>query len=146
MKRGFSLIELLVAMAIAGLLAALALPGYSHLMNRALRQDARLSLLRIQHRQENHFATHLTYSRRLREDSASNGLAVTPRSDGGHYLLELHTAADGMAYTAVARADPAGRQANDSHCAQLMIDETGRRRSADAASNWRDDDPHRCWG
>jgi hypothetical protein len=29
-------------------------------MNRALRQDARLSLLRIQHRQENHFATHLT--------------------------------------------------------------------------------------
>jgi hypothetical protein len=51
-----------------------------------------------------------------------------------------------MAYTAVARADPAGRQSTDAHCAQLSIDETGRRRSADASSIWRDDDPHRCWG
>ncbi len=143
--RGFSLIELLVTMAIAGLLAALALPGYSHVITRALRQDARLALLRIQYRQESFFVSHLAYSPRL-GDGDPPGLAISARSDSGHYLLELGTSADGMAYTAVARVDPAGRQSTDLQCTQLAIDQTGRRRSADAAGNWRDDDPYRCWG
>jgi type IV pilus assembly protein PilE len=146
LKRGFSLIELLVALAVAGLLAAIALPGYSHVINRALRQDARLSLLRIQHRQENHFATHLIYSRTLGEGALPPGLAMDARSHDGHYLLELRTSDDGLAFTAIASADPAGRQSTDTHCVQLAIDETGRRRSADASSTWRDDDPYRCWG
>ncbi|MEO6080410.1 MAG: type IV pilin protein [Steroidobacteraceae bacterium] len=142
--RGFSLIELLVTLAIAAVLAALALPGYSHVINRALRQDARLALLRIQHRQEGFFANHLIYSATL--DNNPSGLAMPARSDNGYYLLELQTSADGTAYTALARADPGGRQATDLHCMQLSIDATGRRRSADAANNWRDDDPWRCWG
>jgi len=146
LKRGFSLIELLVALAVAGLLATIALPGYTHVINRALRQDGRLSLLRIQHRQESHFATHLTYSRALGEGATSPGLAIDARSHDGHYLLELRTSDDGLTYTAIASADPAGRQSADTHCVHLAIDETGRRRSADASRNWRDDDPYRCWG
>jgi type IV pilus assembly protein PilE len=145
MKRGFSLIELLMALAIAGLLAALALPGYSHVLNRAHRLDARLALLRIQHLQESYFASHLVYASRFGAGDPP-GLAVTPRSDHGHYLLELQTAPNGMSYTAVARADPAGRPAVDRPCAQLAIDQAGRRRAADAANLWRDDDPNRCWG
>jgi type IV pilus assembly protein PilE len=142
--RGFSLIELLVTMVIGGLLAALALPGYTHLVNRALRQDARLALLRLQHRQEIIFANNLSYT--PRPGTGAPGAALAERSDQGHYQLELRVAADGMSYTALARADAAGRQASDLHCAQLAIDETGRRRSADAQGIWRDDDPHRCWG
>ncbi len=98
-------------------------------MNRALRQDARLALLRLQHQQEALFASHMTYARR--EDDA--GVTTPLRSDQGYYLLELQISADGMNYTAVARADSAGRQAADLPCARLAIDETGRRRSADAA-------------
>jgi type IV pilus assembly protein PilE len=144
--RGFTLIELLVAMAIVGLLAALALPGYTHVMNRALRQDARLALLRIQHRQENFFATHLGYATNLGEGNNPPGLATPASSDSGHYQLTLQTTADGMSYTAFARANPAGRQSADTQCMQLAIDESGRRRSADASNTWRDDDPYRCWG
>jgi type IV pilus assembly protein PilE len=142
--RGFSLIELLITMAITGLLAALALPGYTHVMNRALRQDARLSLLRMQHRLEVTFVNHLSYA--AQGGSGTAGPTAPERSNQGHYLLELRVSADGMSYTALARTDPAGRQASDSRCRQLAIDETGRRRSADAAGNWRDDDPYRCWG
>jgi type IV pilus assembly protein PilE len=139
--RGFSLIEVLVTMAIAGVLAALAIPGYTQVVNRALRQDARLSLLRLQHRMEIIFANGMSYA----PEGATAGPAHPSRSGQGHYLLDLHIAQDGMAYIALARADPAGRQASDSRCAAFSIDQTGRRRTADASGNWRDDDPHRCW-
>jgi type IV pilus assembly protein PilE len=142
--RGFSLIELLVAVTIAGVLAAIALPGYSHAVRRALRQDARLALLRIQHEQERFFANHLNYAVRLGSGDSS-GLPIPGHSDGGNYLLQLQTSADRMTYTASARINPDGRQASDSQCAQLAIDETGHRRSADSGNRWRDDDPHRCW-
>lgn len=140
--RGFTLIELLITMAIAGLLAALALPGYTRVVNRALRQDARLALLQIQHREEVVFANTLRYA----PQGESQVAAIPARSEQGHYLLDLRVSADGATYVAVARADPAGRQASDSLCAQLAVDETGRRRSANSAGQWRDDDPHRCWG
>ena len=135
--RGFSLVELLVTMAIMGLLAALALPGYTRVVNRALRQDARLALLGMQHRQEVLFARNLRYS---------PDPALPARSAHGPYLLDLRVAADGMSYVVLAQADPAGRQGSDSGCAQLTLDAAGRRRSADASGTWRDDDPHRCWG
>jgi type IV pilus assembly protein PilE len=141
--RGFSLIELLMAMAIVGVLAAIALPSYNHMVSRAQRQDARLALLRLQHQQEIIFANRLRYSRPT--DRSVPGPAPSERSEQGHYLLELRISEDGMSYTALARADPAGRQASDLHCAWLSIDESGRRRSADESGNWRDDDPHRCW-
>jgi type IV pilus assembly protein PilE len=141
--RGFSLLELLVTLAIVAVLGALALPGYTHVMNRALRQDARLALLRIQYRQELFFANHLRYANAFGSDA---GLALAPRSEQGHYQLELRTSADGLRYTAIASADPAGRQTRDLPCASLAIDETGRHRSADSTNHWHDDDPHRCWG
>jgi len=138
--RGFSLLELLATLAIAGLLAALAMPGYTYVVNRALRQDARLSLLRMQHRMEAVFANHLSYA-----GVGGPEVDLPGRSEQGHYLLEVKIGPDGMSYTAEARADPDGRQASDSRCARFAIDETGRRRSADASNYWRDDDPHRCW-
>lgn len=142
--RGFSLIELLVTLVIVGILAALALPGYSQVMNRALRQDARLALLRVQQQQELYFASHLSYARQL--GHGPSGLGLSERSDNGQYLIGLQTAADGMSYSVTASADSTGRQAADQHCARLMLDETGRRHSAGAAGDWRNDDAHRCWG
>jgi type IV pilus assembly protein PilE len=143
--RGFSLIELLVTLAIVALLAALSLPSYQHVLLRAQRTDAQLALLRIQHRQEAFFANHLRYSSDITGNDPT-GLAMSPRSEQGHYLLELRTSSDGLRYTAMASVDPAGRQARDLPCAHLSLDETGQHRSADAAGDWRNDDPHRCWG
>jgi type IV pilus assembly protein PilE len=145
MTRGFSLIELLVTLTIVGVLAALAIPGYSKALQRAHRLDARLALLRVQHLQESYFATHLTYATRFGAGQPP-GLAITPRSDNGHYLLELQTAGNGMAFTATARADPEGRQATDQDCQLLAIDQSGQRRAADSTLSWRNDDPNRCWG
>ncbi len=49
---GFSLLELLVTLAIVGILTAIAWPGYGAVMQRAQRNDARLALLGIQYAEE----------------------------------------------------------------------------------------------
>lgn len=142
--RGFSLVELMIALAIAAVLAVIALPGYGEVTRRSLRQDARLALLRIQHRQELHFIEHHEYAHAIAGDPAAGALGLAGHSDDGHYRLSVETS--GMNYIAIASIDPGGRQARDMRCARLGIDHTGRRLVADAAGGWRDDDPDRCWG
>lgn len=142
---GFTLVELLVALAVLAILWAVAWPGYGGILQRAQRNDARLALLRIQQLQESHYATHLRYATRLGETPDADTLAAAVHSHGGYYALSLRTSEDGQRYTAIARAAPDGRQRRDLDCQQLAIDEAGRQRSADVLGNWTDHDPHRCW-
>lgn len=144
-RSGFTLIELLVALAVVAILSAIAWPGYASIMHRAHRNDARLALLRIQQLQEMHYANHLRYAAKLGRASDEDTLVAPERSDGGHYLLALAAAEDGQGYTATARTSTDGGQRRDRGCQQLSVDETGRRRSADASGNWSDVDPQRCW-
>jgi type IV pilus assembly protein PilE len=144
--RGFSLVEVLVALAIVAILSAAAWPGYSATLRRAQRNDARLALLRIQSQQESHYARHLRYASRLGGPADADTLPAAGRSDAGHYTLSLATREDGQGYSAIATARTDDRQARDRGCRQLAVDETGRRRSADAAGHWFTTDPHRCWG
>lgn len=143
---GFTLIELLVALTVVAILSAIAWPGYAGIVHRAQRNDARLALLRLQHLQERHYATHLRYAGALGTTGDADTLATSDRSDAGLYTLTVSSSEDGQRYTAIARANPRGRQRGDSECQQLSIDQTGRRRSADAIGNSPEADVHRCWG
>lgn len=143
-QRGFSLVELMIALTVAGILSAIALPGYGELTRRVQRQDARLALLAIQNRQERYFIEHHQYATSLAAGPA--GLAMSGRSEAGNYLLRIEARADGTGYLAVASADASGRQAGDRRCAQLAMDETGRRLVAAEGDLWREADPDRCWG
>lgn len=141
--RGFSLIELLVTLGIAGVLSGIALPSYHLTLQRTQRQDARLALLRIQHFQERHFAQHLRYATRLAMPADDESLGVEALSDGGAYELALQSEAGGLGYTALARVR--GRQSGDRDCAVLTLDQSGRRGSEDASGHRRLPDAGRCW-
>lgn len=134
---GFSLLELLIAMAIVGILASIALPGYTAAVTRATRNEARLALLRIEHAQERYYVRHLAYA----SDLGSNGLAVGTLSEGRRYQLALTLDASGQSYVATASPVPGGRQALDAVCATFRVDETGRRSATDtrgvASECWR---------
>lgn len=144
-SRGFTLIELLVALSVVAILSAIAWPGYAGIVHRAQRNDARLALLRLQHLQERHYATHLRYASRLGTTGDADTLVISDRSDAGLYILALATGEDGQRYTATATANPAGRQRRDTECQGLSIDQAGTRRSADTSGDWAGADPLRCW-
>lgn len=145
-SRGFSLVELMVALAVVAIVSAVAWPGYGALLRRAQRNDARIALLRIQSLQEAHYATHLRYASRLGSQADADTLPVADRSDAGHYRLSLAVSEDRQGYSVIATARPDDPQARDRGCRQLAVDEIGRRRSADALGHWFTTDPHRCWG
>jgi type IV pilus assembly protein PilE len=60
--QGFSLIELLTALAIVAILATITVPSFSGLVARSRRSDAISALLRVQLAQERWRANNLTYA------------------------------------------------------------------------------------
>jgi len=144
--RGFTLVELLVALAVAATLAAIAWPGYRRLMHRAQRIEARLALMQLQYLQERHFADHHAYAGALRAGGDAASLPMRALTDEGNYELALSLSPDAQAYVAIARASPSGRQAGDENCQQLSINMAGERRSANANGTWTAETGGGCWG
>ncbi len=64
-QKGFTLIELMIVVAILGILSAIALPSYTRYVEKSRRTDAKVELLRIAQLQESFFAQNLTYANSL---------------------------------------------------------------------------------
>lgn len=140
-RRGFTLIELMVTLAIAGLLAGLALPTYRGHVRRVHRSEAIEALLALAAAQERHRLQHDRYAAALDagDDEDPERLSLASRSAGGHYRLALADA-DEFSFTATATA--AGTQADDHDCRVLSIDASGARRASNAEGLATD---ARCW-
>lgn len=112
--RGFTLVESLIACAVAALLAGVALPSMQGQRLRAGRLDAVAALTRVQAAQEQHRGQLGLYAANL----PSLGL-INPRSPQGLYAVSVQVNGPDS-YTATATA--LGRQAQDSGCATLTLD------------------------
>ncbi len=112
---GFSLIELAIALGVAAVLTALALPSFERQLHRARRADALVAALLVQ-----------TAEERFRSQAANYGslteIGAPSSSAGGHYRLAL-SLLDSDTYELVATAT--GLQARDAACRYLKLSSAG---------------------
>lgn len=112
---GFTLIELMVVLAVAGILAAVALPSYLEQVRKGRRSDAVSALSSVQQAQERWRANRSTYA----DELSALGFA-TNYSPKGYYELSLSNVGPG-GYTVTARAVSGRAQDGDSRCARMWV-------------------------
>jgi len=61
-SRGFSLIELIIVVAIVGIIAGIGYPSYANYLSRAARGEASAMLLDVMEKQEQYYRRKLTYT------------------------------------------------------------------------------------
>ncbi|MES2014930.1 MAG: type IV pilin protein [Pseudomonadota bacterium] len=91
-RQGYTLIELMIVVAIMLILAVLAYPGYASYMVRAHRSEAQAALLQLMQEQERYYTLHNTY------------LAFTAADDNLPFQWWLGSTAQGSAYELSGRA------------------------------------------
>lgn len=115
-QRGFTLVEMVVVLAVAAIVFALAWPPLHEQLNRGRRADGIAALMRVQIAQESYRAHHGVYAGQL----SALGRAGVSFSGEGLYRIELH--GDGAARYRVSAKAQAGRaQAGDSLCPVLSL-------------------------
>jgi type IV pilus assembly protein PilE len=116
-RPGFSLIELIVALAVVALLSTIALPSFLQQIRKARRADAIAGVLRVQQAQERYRAVQPNYAPGLGAD----GLGLPAASPSGHYLLTSMAASGAEALSYSVQAQAQGAQAQDSDCRYLAV-------------------------
>ena len=153
-QRGFTLIELMIAVVIVAILAAVALPSFLDSVRKGRRADAFAAITRIQQAQEQWRGSHAAYTDTLANTAVApalaNGLGVGAESSSGYYAMRVDLTATG--YDAVATAVAGKSQAEDGTCKVLGIRLAGNNleygSGATAPIVWwtaANPDPARCW-
>ncbi len=115
-NKGFSFIELMVVIAIVGILASIAVPSYSSYLVNARRADGQIGLRNAAQIMERCRTQNFSY-----EDCNDNAPAVSP---DGYYSLEYSITPPNK-YTLTATPIAGKSQANDAKCKTLTLDQTG---------------------
>ncbi len=122
---GFTLIEILIVVAILGVLTAIALPAYNNSVIRSARAEAKNEIMRVASELERYFSSNNTYvtsADPLVDDTAGTTLDTV----NGFYELSVAAGGTGIATSFIATATAQGDQLADT-CATYTITNTGVR-------------------
>ena len=134
--RGFTLIEILIVVAILGILTSIALPAYQNSVLRSGRAEAKGELMTVASDQERFFASSNTYSTDATPLITTDATKRT--TENGLYTITVAAGATGSIATSfVATATAVGDQTADA-CATLTISSIGVRGATG-------DTADKCW-
>ena len=124
--RGFTLIELMITVAIIGILAVIAYPAYLDQIRKARRAEAQTALMNIAARQQQMLLDTRSYAATI------GALNITvPRTVQQTYTISLNVGTATVP-TFTAAATPSGSQALDK-CGVMSVDQVGTK------------SPSSCW-
>ena len=142
-QRGFTLIELMVVIAIVGVLAAVAYPSYSDYVTRSKRATAKSILVMLADRQEQFFIDNKRYAIDLNELGYGNAFVTIDNQ--GNSIPAL--AADRIYAAGVVNVTPTSYLAlavpqlnqaiNDTDCGNMMLDQAGFKSNSGVSTD--------CW-
>jgi type IV pilus assembly protein PilE len=132
-QRGFTLIELVVGMAIIAILGTMAITTYRTQMMKGRRSDAMASLSSMSQSLERCYAQNFAYT----GCAAVTGGSSVPTING-YYQVSVNL--DATSYTLTASAS--GPQANDKTCSQFIVSNAGQ----SAKDSVGLDQTVACWG
>lgn len=118
-NKGFTLTELMIVVAIVGILASVAYPSYVNHVTTSSRLEAMNALLDVANRQEQFFADNHAYTTVL------NNIGVEALTETGLYRISI--VSDGTTFTATATPEVGTVVADDAACAAFNITDAGLR-------------------
>ncbi len=148
---GFTLIELMIVVAILGIVSAIAFPSYMDYVKKGKRTDAKVELLRLAQVQESYFTQNLSYASTLAGDL---GLTEPVMSEQDNYAITMTPLPAGCGGTSVSPCTSytltatAQAKQNDGHCGNFTISNTGLKRvtaGGAAGSTANTDRSKECW-
>ena len=147
-KNGFSLIELMIVIAIVAILAAVAVPSYQSSVRKTNRQDAREALLQFASAQEKYRLANSKYATASEFASELGYSGNTFDSSAGKYQVsavnDLCATTEDSCYAVKAVAQ-SGQDA-DTSCSSFVLLSDGRRGSkATGATSWSFGADDKCW-
>ncbi len=135
---GFTLIELMVTVAVVSILATIAVASYSSQVQKSRRTDARSALLDLAGREEKLFSTTNAYSATPSDLGYGPVGAIFPVPVGSYYTVSVAVPNPPVSYLITATA--VGLQVGDTACVTLSVDQTGAQTSTGTGT------AATCWG
>ena len=116
---GFTLVELLITVAIVGILAGVAYPSYTDYVTRSNRSEAQRELMRFANLQEQVFVDTRAYASNMK----GLGQSTEKTTTGSTNYQIMVSAQTSTSFTLTAEAK--NNQVNDTGCTSLTIDHIG---------------------
>ncbi|MXR37714.1 type IV pilin protein [Craterilacuibacter sinensis] len=138
-NKGFTLIEMMITVAIIGILTAIAMPSYREYVLRSHRTEATAKISEIQLAQERFFTVNNRYADSLVDLAIANASGASARTENGYYLIQITALnastpiASGGGYSLTAAPQAAGGQSYD-RCGTLSLNSLGVKGQASGIS------------
>jgi type IV pilus assembly protein PilE len=136
-QTGITLIELMIVVAIVGILAAIAYPSYQEQALEGRRSEGRTALLEVAQAQERFYTANGSYATGIDnsdgdDDSSNDVSGVSRTTENGYYTLSIN---NGAGSTFTATATPTG---TDTDCTSITLNNLGVKGGTGA-------DTSKCW-
>ena len=124
-QKGFSLIELMIVVAVIGILVSIAYPAYQDFVLESRRADGHIALTRAANLQERFFSSNNSYSNTI-GDIGGNA------SPDGFYQIAVVASGSSASYLSnyTLTATAVGSQTADTACPNLTLNQLGQRTPA----------------